>query len=254
MTQEQAKVFNLSYCLLGCGMARTVRTEAWQAVPRTRQAVSLTCFLTPCSSHPWEANRFSASQEIPRIYWTPKVCYALKSARQLSLFWASSIQSMSPHPTSWRSTLILRFHLRLCLPSGLFPSGSHQSISPGPWISLWTFRNTIRFYGEELLAPTQHPSWRTNPRRLSATAYSRYSQLSFTSEAIPPSATWGRAMPWWKKPTYHGKRCHMATLNHAASVLFLEVILPMSNIIRGVKVFTSSLWNNGLIFILILKM
>jgi len=46
----------------------------------------------------------------------------------------------------------------------------------------------------------------------------------------------------------------MATLNHAASVLFLEVILPMSNIIRGVKVFTSSLWNNGLIFILILKM
>lgn len=39
----------------------------------------------------------------------------------------------------------------------------------------------------------------------------------------------------------------MATLNHAASGLFLEVILPMSNIIRGVKVFTRSLWNNCLI-------
>jgi hypothetical protein len=39
----------------------------------------------------------------------------------------------------------------------------------------------------------------------------------------------------------------MPTLTHAASVLFLEVILPMSNIIRGVKIFRRRLWNNGLI-------
>ena len=41
----------------------------------------------------------------------------------LSLPWATSIQSITPHPTSWRSILILSSHLRLGLPSGLFPSG-----------------------------------------------------------------------------------------------------------------------------------
>ena len=40
-----------------------------------------------------------------------------------SLSWASSIQSIPSHPTSWRSTLILSSYLRLSLPSGLFPSG-----------------------------------------------------------------------------------------------------------------------------------
>ena len=43
--------------------------------------------------------------------------------RQLSLSWASSIQSIPSQPTSWRSILILSSYLRLALPSGLFPSG-----------------------------------------------------------------------------------------------------------------------------------
>ena len=37
----------------------------------------------------------------------------------MSLSWVSSIQSIPPHPTYWRSTS----HQRLGLPSGLFPSG-----------------------------------------------------------------------------------------------------------------------------------
>ena len=50
---------------------------------------------------------------------------ALTSVRHLSLSWASPIQSIYPHPTSWRSFLILSIHLRLGppSPSGLFPSG-----------------------------------------------------------------------------------------------------------------------------------
>jgi hypothetical protein len=40
--------------------------------------------------------------------------------------------------------------------------------------------------------------WRTTHCRLSATAYSIYSQLPSISEAVTPSATWGRAMPWWQ--------------------------------------------------------
>jgi len=71
----------------------------------------------------WEANRFSACQEIPRILWSPRVYYRSHTARHLSLSWASSIQSLPPHPTSWRSILFLSFHIRRGLPSGLFPSG-----------------------------------------------------------------------------------------------------------------------------------
>ena len=41
----------------------------------------------------------------------------------MSIFWASSIQSVSPHLTSWRSILILSSHLCLGLTRGLFPSG-----------------------------------------------------------------------------------------------------------------------------------
>jgi len=49
---------------------------------------------------------------------------AFTSAHHPSLSWASSIQSIPPHFTSCRSILILSSHLRLGLPSGLFPSDS----------------------------------------------------------------------------------------------------------------------------------
>ena len=48
---------------------------------------------------------------------------AFTSARQLSLSWARSLYSISPRPTSWRSILILSFHLRLGLLSGVLPLG-----------------------------------------------------------------------------------------------------------------------------------
>jgi len=71
----------------------------------------------------WEANWFAASQEIPRIYGTRRFITALTSVRELSLSWASPIQSIYPHPTSCRSVLILSTHIRLGLPSSLLPSG-----------------------------------------------------------------------------------------------------------------------------------
>ena len=57
------------------------------------------------------------------FYGTRKFITVFTSAHHLSLSWSSSIQSIPPHPTSWRSILILLSHLRLGLPSGLFPSG-----------------------------------------------------------------------------------------------------------------------------------
>ena len=62
-------------------------------------------------------------KKFPTFYWTRRFITALTSVRHLSLSWASPIQSTYPHPTSWRSILILSTHLRLGLPSGLFPSG-----------------------------------------------------------------------------------------------------------------------------------
>jgi len=66
---------------------------------------------------------FQLVKKFPAFRGTWRFITAFTSARHLSLSWASLIQSMPPHPTSWRSILILYYHLRLGLPSDLFPSG-----------------------------------------------------------------------------------------------------------------------------------
>ena len=62
-------------------------------------------------------------KEFPAFHGTRRFITALTSVRHLSLSWVSPIQSIHPHPTYWRSILILSTHLRPGLPSGLFPSG-----------------------------------------------------------------------------------------------------------------------------------
>ena len=62
-------------------------------------------------------------KKFPAFHGTRRFIAALTGVRHLSLSWASPIQSIYPHPTSWRSILILSTHLHLGLPSGLFPSG-----------------------------------------------------------------------------------------------------------------------------------
>ena len=55
---------------------------------------------------------FSVSQEISHFYGTQCLSAVMSRARHLSLFWPASIQTM-PHPSSWRSILLLFSHLRL---------------------------------------------------------------------------------------------------------------------------------------------
>ena len=62
-------------------------------------------------------------KKFPAFLGTRKFITTFTSFRHPSLSWASPIQSTCPQPTSWRSILILSNHLRLGLPSGLFPSG-----------------------------------------------------------------------------------------------------------------------------------
>ena len=62
-------------------------------------------------------------KKFPTFHGTRRFITAFTSVRHLSLSWARPIQSIYPHPTSWRSILILSTHLLLGLPSSLFPSG-----------------------------------------------------------------------------------------------------------------------------------
>ena len=110
---------------------RTTSTKVrpWSTVLSVHQQW-LTYLLTYSveQSPSWEANRFSASQEVPRFYGTCRFITAFTSARHLSLSWASSIQSIPPPPNSWSSILILFYHtnsdmiknfLALYVPEGL---------------------------------------------------------------------------------------------------------------------------------------
>ena len=70
----------------------------------------------------WEANWFSASQEISRIFWNTKVQYLSHKCPPPVPILSQIDPTHVPHPTSWRTILLLSSHLRLGLPSGLFPS------------------------------------------------------------------------------------------------------------------------------------
>jgi len=89
------------------------------------------------------------------------------------------------------------------------------------------------FYREGLLAPRPTPSWRTTPRRLSATAYSIYSQLPSLSEAIPLSATSGHVMPWWQGPFYQHLFLHKARSVHKPRICICTCFCVVGRGLRG---------------------
>ena len=79
----------------------------------------LTYLLTPwCRVLLEKLTGLQLVKKFPAFHGTRRFITALTSVRHLSLSWAGPIQSIYPHPTCWRSTLILSTHLRLGLPSG----------------------------------------------------------------------------------------------------------------------------------------
>ena len=98
---------------------------------------------------------FKLVRKFPIFYGNRRFITAFTSTRHLSHSWARSIQSMPPHPTSWRFILILSSHLRLGLPSGLFPSGFPTRTMYTPLFPVYALRDPpISFLS--ILSPKQN--------------------------------------------------------------------------------------------------
>jgi len=122
----------------------------------TARSVFTLLFHTPWSRVLLE--KLTGSQldkKFPAFYGTWRFITVFTSARHLSLSWASSIHSITPHPTSRRSILILSSHLRLGLPSGSFPQVSPPKpcmrLSSHPWA---LHAQPISFFS--ILSPEQY--------------------------------------------------------------------------------------------------
>ena len=70
-----------------------------------------TCLLTPwCRVLLEKLNDLQLVKKFSAFHGTRRFITALTTVRHLSVSWASPIQSIYPHPTSWRSILILSTH------------------------------------------------------------------------------------------------------------------------------------------------
>jgi len=112
----------------GCGEIRTYSSTYLPIYLPTYLLIYLLTYLLTYLLIHWaesflvKLTGFQLVKEFPAFYVTWMFITALTSDRDMSLSWASSIQSTPPHSTSWKSIPVLSSHLHLGLPSGLFSS------------------------------------------------------------------------------------------------------------------------------------
>jgi hypothetical protein len=185
----------------------------------------------------WEAANCAATQALPSISWSPKVHYHVHKSPPLVPIlsqinsihtvptYVSKIHFIIVHShTFWSSQWSLSFwpshQYPICM--SLLPHSRYmycQSLTPWLYHSNYTWRRVqamklpIRLskesvqvrgffwslvtslfsYREELLPHVQPPSWRTVRDCL----YNIFAATLHNWWPSPPSATWGRAIPWW---------------------------------------------------------
>jgi len=83
----------------------------------------------------WEANRLSASQEIPHILWNPKFHYRIHNSPPPVPILSQLDLVHTPTPHFLKIHLNIIHHLRIGLPSGLLPSGFPTKILYTPLLS-----------------------------------------------------------------------------------------------------------------------
>ena len=171
-------------------------------------------------------------KEFRSFHGTRKFITALTSVRHLPLSWTSPIQSIYPHPTSWRSILILSTHLRLGLPSGLLPFGFPTKTPIHP--TLLTLRATYpahlilldfvtrKIFGEEYKSFSSSLCNLLHYSVTSSTPRSKYSpqhhvpkypQLSFLPQYQRPSFT----------PIQNNRQNYKETLNTAKNLKRIDL-------------------------------
>jgi len=128
-----------------CGIKNRCYNERGSRTNYVRCSIHLLTYLhTPrCRVLLEKLTGLQLVKKFPTFHETRRFIAALTSIRHLSLSWASPIQFIHPHPTSWRSIIILSTHLRLGLPSGLLPSGFPTKIlytpSPHPTVCVCVY-------------------------------------------------------------------------------------------------------------------
>ena len=147
---------DISYASIS--LCRILATQAWSLYYNCIvRCISLTYLLTYLLT-PWSKvlpEKLKGSQLVKKFlafYRTRKFITAFTTAHHLSLSRATSIESTPQHPTSWRSILILSSHLRLVLPSGLFP----QVSQPKPGMHLLSPHTCY-------MSRPSHSSWFVHP-------------------------------------------------------------------------------------------
>ena len=109
-------------------------------------------------------------KKFPAFYGTRRFITEFTSARHPSLSWATSIQFIPRHPTTWRSIYLLFSHLCLCLPSGSFP----QLSPPKPCTRLSPHPYALHAPPISLSCGTFFFLWRCDPTRVMVSSFFRF--------------------------------------------------------------------------------
>jgi hypothetical protein len=88
-----------------------------------------------------------------------------------------------------------------------------------------TFRKKLKFYGEELSAPRPTPKLGDHPLSVVRDCLCNiFAAILHIWRPSPPSATWGRAMPWWQG-THLTLELVTASINKLQIIIIIIIII-----------------------------